>query len=144
MDFGKKEAIIKNLYNLKISFESFSDDYNYCGGDSPKRKKYFYQIFKHYDYPEKVNSCLCNTNIKNNCYVYNKKTNHILILGSCCIKKFCSNGTKKTCELCNKPHRNRNKNRCKGCWNINSGYCIDCDKKIDTKYKRCYKCNFNP
>jgi len=142
MDFRKKEAIIKNLKNMNISFETFSQNYYYCGGDHERRQKYFYEIFKHYNFPKKVYTCLCNTNIKNNCYVYNKKTKDIIILGSCCIKKFCVNGTKKTCELCNSPHSNRKINRCDFCLYIKiySGKCVDCEIEINTKFKRCYSC----
>jgi len=80
--------------------------------------------------------------IKKNSYIYNKNTNNILILGSCCIKKFCKNEIKKTCELCNEPHRNRLKKRCNKCKliKIYSGFCTDCDKKIDTKYMKSFQC----
>jgi len=140
-DFGKKEAIKINLKKLKISFDSFSNDYFYCGNNSDRRE-YYFKIFNNYDFPIYEDKCLCNTKIKKNSYIYNKKTKHILILGSCCIKKFCKNGIKKTCELCNEPHRNKLKNRCNKCKliKIYSGFCTDCDKKIDTKYMKCFQC----
>ena len=143
MEFGKKEAIIINLkQKYNISFESFSNDFYFCGNNGDK-KNYFYKIFKNLDFPEFEDKCLCNTNIKKNCYVYNKTTKHIIILGSCCIKKFCKYGIKQTCDLCNKPHKNRIGNKCNECRLIKklySGFCIDCNKVIDRKYLKCYIC----
>ena len=151
MDFKKKNAIIQNLKNKhNITFEKFETDYYYCGGDYQPKLNYFYQIFKHYDCPKKQNICLCNTNIKKNCYVYDKETDHILILGSCCINKFTKNGTRKTCENCNEQHKNIKDNICNNCRKIKqqlskykkfSGFCLDCNKKIDNKYKYCYNCH---
>ena len=40
-DFGKKEAIIKNLEKYKISFETFSNDYFYCGNNINGGKYFF-------------------------------------------------------------------------------------------------------
>ena len=151
MDFKKKNIITENLKEKhNISFEKFENDYYYCGGDYQPKLNYFYQIFKHYDCPEKEQICLCNTNIKRNCYVYNKETKHILILGSCCIKNFTKNGINKTCEKCNEQHKNIKDNICNNCRKIEqqmlkykkfSGFCFDCNKKIDTKYKYCYNCH---
>jgi hypothetical protein len=45
------------------------------------------------------------------------------------------------CSDCKKPIETKYK-KCYGC-NNNSGFCIDCKKAIDKKYKKCYKCNKN-
>ena len=77
--------------------------------------------------------------LKKNCYLeYNDE---ILILGSCCIKRFLpKNSAGRTCDECGKPHRNRKINKCNDC---KIGYCIECWKPMDiSSYDRCAECYF--
>lgn len=60
-------------------------------------------------------------------------------MGKCCINKFIpEEKRRKTCEVCEKPHKNIKNNLCNDC---RKERCNDCYIKIDSTYKRCYECN---
>lgn len=65
----------------------------------------------------------------------------MLVIGSCCIKRFVPKKT-RTCEICEKPHRNRKVNRCNDCKDIVE--CIRCKTQFKSKYgyEKCYDCMF--
>lgn len=42
------------------------------------------------------------------------------------------------CDVCTKPHKNADLNRCQPC---RIGRCDGCSRSIDPKYNRCYSCN---
>ena len=56
--------------------------------------------------------CVCGHKIKNKFHVKNLITNKVIIIGSCCIKKF---NIQKLCDDCHKPHRNIKDNKCNDC-----------------------------
>ena len=88
------------------------------------------------EFPEHQERCVCGHKIKENCYI--TKDDSLLVLGNCCIKKFLPNSG-RTCENCDKPHRNRKVNRCNSC---RIGVCDDCNTKCNPDYKTCYNCYF--
>lgn len=64
--------------------------------------------------PELIKShCLCFHHIKNLCFIKNIKTEKIYTIGIECINKFTNN--RRTCGICNNPHRNSKDNHCKDC-----------------------------
>ena len=138
--------------NLRIRFKQglidrgFNPDdiiknWKYCGGDTEnKDKNYFKTYFKNIEVliDEKEEYCVCGHAITNNCYITNDE--EILVIGSCCIKKFIKNKT-RTCEKCNEPHNNRACNRCNNC---RKGVCDKCDEKYPKQYKYCWSCRYYP
>ena len=135
------ERFIKGLKEYNLTFEEITNgDWKYFGGDNGNHYRYFQMAKNEKDnLPEHEDECVCGVKIKHNCYITNGK--EILILGSCCIKRFmppdCSG---RTCEICGKPHRNRINNRCNDC---RIGICNDCGKAISKSYAKCYHCQFN-
>jgi len=79
--------------------------------------------------------------IKRNAYIMNRDKTRMLVIGSCCIKRFVPKKT-RTCEICEKPHRNRKVNRCNDCKDIVE--CIRCKTQFKSKYgyEKCYDCMF--
>ena len=65
------------------------------------------------NYPRHINKCVCNHDIEKNYYITNGSV--MLILGSCCIKKFMPNGMRKSCEHCENLHKNIKDNLCNDC-----------------------------
>lgn len=63
----------------------------------------------------KKNHCPCGMLIQRNCYIKDKTRDLIIVIGSCCIKKFLPNGLKRRCEVCNEPHKRSTKNICVNC-----------------------------
>tara|TARA_B100000900_G_scaffold381601_1_gene368177 strand:- start:958 stop:1527 length:570 start_codon:yes stop_codon:yes gene_type:complete len=124
---------IKN-YNLTLK-KIESDGWGYCGGSNDIKR--FHQYFPKQELLPHKDNCVCGHDIINNCYITNnfKKfdLNCILILGSCCVKKFIPEGKKKRCINCNESHQNRKDNICNDCreddeyfmiaseWQINFG-----------------------
>lgn len=141
------KKISKNLKKLDITFEEFQNDFRRAGGYNPNDerkdailKREWEQTFKNKERPTHVNHCLCNHYIEDNRYIKHFKNNDtILILGSCCIKRFmkyCS----KMCEICDKPHKNRKDNKCNKC--RNKAICPDCNEIYKLNYyKDNLKCN---
>ena len=138
----------------------------YAGGEPRKGNQYHYNYWVLFytgkgwcsRTPTWVNHCICDHKILFNCWIFNTETKRMKVLGNCCIKKFgldgrrcqvCNekhknrkdnlcNDCRDRCRLCNSQHKNKNDKLCNSCRNTR---CITCDKTIDEKYNRCYKCN---
>ena len=110
--------------------------WKYCGGNKGSHLNYYMLCFNGLPTPKKEEYCVCNHLIEENCYITDKDKKKILVIGNCCIKKFiykCS----RTCEICGETHKNRKINRCNDCKN---GFCTNCGKSIELRYKKCYSC----
>ena len=111
----------------------------YAGGDFDEHQNYWKIFSKSYFYksytPGFKSKCVCGQELTRNCWIYNPKENRIKVIGSECINKFLDK--RRTCSICGDEHKNRKVNRCNKC---RQGLCDNCDKKIDIKYKLCYKC----
>lgn len=135
--------------------------WRYCGGNDDGHELYFKMLFGERFMPQSEN-CVCETKIKTCCYITPDKTDRhadILVLGSCCIKRFIPKDNRgKRCQRCNNPHRNNMIDMCSSCikddikrekerereYNRIKKQ-TDCEKCIkvimEGKYKRCYECN---
>lgn len=127
------------IQNLKKRLGNF-DEWRYAGGNQGSHKLYFYLMFGEKRKPPAVEThCQCNHFIKEQCYIYNSGTDQLVVLGNCCIKKFIPKHM-RTCEDCDKPHRNRKWNKCNECV---KKICFNCGKQNSPKYRFCYKCYKN-
>ena len=109
--------------------DAYARDKNWCyfgGGqyttEFQKNKKahhfnYFMSAwpdhFKHQPYIAHACRCVCNTKIKQQCYIINRETKDVVVLGNCCIEKLNLSG--RTCGICHTKHRNRSDNYCSPC-----------------------------
>jgi hypothetical protein len=138
-------------------------------GCETRHSRYFDMCFLRDPFPDKVKKCMCDHPIVENCFISKDfDINTLLIIGNCCIKRFIK-ASSRTCENCNAPHKNRSLNYCNDCKeyikrgftekcischslnkrlsktskceSCNKGFCFTCNKKIDSKYKKCYSCN---
>jgi hypothetical protein len=126
----------------KITKENLiNEGWHYCGGDNKHHQNYFDLYNKSYEYfeqPKKVDKCICQHIIKENCYITNKDNTCILVLGNCCIKHFLPEGKSgRTCQDCGAIHKNRIVNRCNNC---RYQKCDNCNKSNHSGYKLCYYC----
>lgn len=133
--------IYKNfIQGLKDCGLTYNDDFKlkwkYCGGNSKEHLRYFKLSCPNDELPEPTNECICGHTITKNCYITNG--DNIIILGSCCIKKFIPN-KKRTCETCGNFHQNHSINKCNNC---RVGICEICETECDYKYRKCYRCKF--
>lgn len=117
-------------------------DWIYAGGDYKEHLNYWKIFSRSYgfigDRARKFKPmCVCGQELQRNCWIYSKKKHKIKIIGSECINKFI--GKQKLCHICGEEHNNRIVNRCNDC---RHGMCDICDKIIDSKYRKCYKCKF--
>ena len=129
-----KKRFILGLEQYNLTFEEVRDNWKYCGGDSNNHYSYFKLLYPGKKIPNHEDYCVCGHDILYNCYITDGK--EMLVLGSCCIKRFMKHNN-RTCEVCNKPHKNRNVNRCNVC---RIGYCEKCKKECKPTYKTCYNC----
>ena len=125
---------IEGLKKYNLAFEEMAN-WKYCGGDYASHLKYFQLLYPGKELPDHVDRCVCDHEIVRNGYITDG--NQILVLGSCCINRFITHSS-RTCELCNKPHKNRNVNLCNTC---KVGHCYNCKKSCNPKFKTCYTCN---
>ncbi len=139
------ERFIKGLKSRNLTLEMIvRDGWKYCGGDRGRHRRYFSLCFPSRDAPSHKKRCVCWNKIDINCYITPSKPNEttnaqrILVLGSCCIKKFLPKEKgSRTCEKCGEPHRNRIVNRCHAC---RVGICDGCNRDIPEKRKKCHRC----
>ncbi len=114
--------------------EVVNGTWRYCGGTEGRHLNYYMMNNPNRGTPELVDKCVCGQKIRENCYITNGE--RIVILGNCCIKKFVKHHT-RTCEICNKPHKNRTVNKCNDC---RPHPCEKCRAECMSKYKFCYTC----
>ena len=118
----------------------------YAGGDSNSHYNYFLLITRWINLmqPPHLERCVCNQKIHYNCYIVNRVKTKIIVIGSCCINSFMPDGKKgRTCDICEKPHRNRKVNKCNNC----RDKCSRCKTDITSrfgyeKYERCRSCEY--
>lgn len=67
--------------------------------------------------PEHKAACVCGHAIERNYYVKHCPSQQLIVVGSDCITKFMSHGTKRVCAECRFPTRNRNQPLCNDCLN---------------------------
>ena len=121
------KKLCENLELLGLNYEDVKRDYRYSGGcnGEVRHNRYFTNCFPNKETPKLVEECLCEHPIQENCYISKDfQIDTILILCNCCIKRFIP-ASSRTCEVCQKSHRNTKTN-----------YCNDCK---DT-YKKCNHC----
>lgn len=109
--------------------DAYARDKNWCyfGGGKyttqfQKNKKahhynYFMSAWKYYfehqPHIAPACRCVCNTPITQQCYIINRETKEVVVLGNCCIEKLNLSG--RTCGLCHVKHNNRSDNLCNDC-----------------------------
>lgn len=89
-------------------------EFRYVGGDHDSHANYWKLIFPDSPYPPHADFCICGHQIAHNCYIEHIEDEEVLIVGSCCIKKFMDKPG-RTCEICRAPHKNRRDNYCNDC-----------------------------
>ena len=90
-------------------------DYEYYGGDHKHHLNYWKQQQKTYpdlQQPHHAGECYCEQEIEKNCYVYNHDTHDMIVIGSCCIKRF---EKRRLCRTCKAPHSGTKYNQCLKC-----------------------------
>lgn len=130
------QRFINGLKNYNLTKEELKD-WKYYGGNKGSHKNYFEKTLKQSIHPPPTDKCVCGQSISENCYIINE--NKILVLGNCCIKKFVPKSG-RTCEICEKPHKNRKVNRCKDCRKKICDICDEPLKEDNIKYTTCYYC----
>jgi len=109
----------KFLNGLKQHQMDYLDikDWIYCGGNQDS----YYEYFK-LCYPDAIapteDNCICGNGISICCYIrenVDAPVEDILIVGSCCIKKFLPNGFTRFCTNCNAEHKRYKHNICFDC-----------------------------
>lgn len=90
----------------------------YAGGDSHSKLKYWKMLSndKNLSQPAYTNLCICGHPIVENCYLFNKNDNRVIVSGNCCIRRFIPEESRgKRCSICNGKHKNIKDNFCKKC-----------------------------
>jgi hypothetical protein len=110
------QKFLNGLKQYQMEFEDIKD-WIYCGGNQGS----YYEYFK-ICYPDTVapydENCICGNSITVNCYIrenVDSPINDVLIVGSCCIRKFLPNGFTRFCENCNCEHKRIKHNICFEC-----------------------------
>ena len=162
------------LQKYNLTYEQLIDEcWTYYGGDYGSHIQYFTTLssLRNKQGQKKkppliipnVNNCVCGTKILRKCYIKSPQNDDILVIGSCCIKRFLpKHKQNRTCQDCAKPHRSIKDNLCKRCrenrfitvvYNYKYGsqtdkiriYCSRCTVKLPPerrdKFEFCRDCN---
>lgn len=154
------EKFVNGLKNYDLTLKDIQEGgWKYCGGNQGRHYNYFKVSCPNEPLPDSEEECICGHKIVENCYITNGE--EILILGSCCIKKFIpEDKSGRTCSSCGRIHKNRKTNLCNDCREIYKeckkcgvahlnkislcekcqGNCLDCGKKCKPEYDKCYDC----
>ena len=150
------QKFIFGLKLLNLKYEGDVEFWKYRGGDDgtqndvdrpPKENYQYYQtLYPGKPFPKPTEECICGVKIVKNCYISKSLDSELYIIGSCCIENFMlPENRKRTCEVCDTPHRNRKDNRCHDC--RNNGYarvsCYRCHsafKQYNKHTKECDSC----
>ena len=132
------EKFLEGLKQYGLTRDDMKN-WKYCGGDGKHHLSYFKLCFPGRDIPNTSEVCVCKQKIIHNCYITNNVD--ILILGSCCIKKFIEK-CRRSCEKCGAFHKNRAVNLCNGCRDdiIVPTKCDNCEVMHRRKDNLCKEC----
>jgi hypothetical protein len=142
------KKFIKGLETYGLSYEEIKNsNWKYCGGNEGRHLNYYRICYVDKELLEHTDKCVCGHHIEENCYITDGS--RFLILGNCCIRKFIEKSS-RTCEMCERPHKNRKVNFCNDCRKIQEE--INLMKKIKKEqedrlieiknnYNECPKCN---
>lgn len=89
-----------------------ADDWEFAGGDTrPAHRERWKLLFDGRKKPATEISCVCGHSIVENCYLYSRSLNEVVVLGNCCIRRFLPRAEDrlKKCVVCACRHRNRHK-----------------------------------
>ena len=144
MSYTLTEKFIEGLKNYNLTYDDLIKyGWMYAGGDYDEHLRYFLLITNgtNLTQPDKKKFCICGVSIKRNAYIMNRDKTLMLVIGSCCIKRFVPKKT-RTCEICEKPHRNRKVNKCNDCIsNSKKKICNICAKPHrNRKMNKCNDC----
>jgi len=138
--------IFKNSLNKETN-DNNPTNYIYYGGDKGSHLTYWNMATarKNIEKPPHTTKCLCGHQIQENCYIKHIKTGKILVCGNCCIKRFLPTEQRgRTCDRCQKPHRNRNINLCNEC-KVEWHNCEICAKLCSKECGNlCFECRTRP
>ena len=147
----KEAGILEKVYGLTV--EEVREHFKYSGGDGNRECDASYnsvRASRHLAYwhltrgseptPLHRNQCICNVKIVENCYLVDTRNRDlIVIVGNCCIERFCSEDKAgRTCDKCGARHRNSKYNLCNEC-KPPSGWikCEECNEPCRKRDKLC-------
>jgi len=134
MSLDLSQQFINGLAKEGLTLDEIKAKWRYAGGNRNSHYSYFTLAHPNKYLPEYKDACICSTGIIENCYI--SDGNKFLVIRSCCIDH-CVDKRTRTCNIRDKPHKNRIVNKCNDC---RFGQCDICDKPCNPKYKICYKC----
>lgn len=130
---------IQAIRNYRVSNEIIRDiGFYYAGGDFKEHDNYWNMRYGGKQKPEHQAKCVCNVDIKHNCYITDDDE-FFLVIGRCCIKRFVPKEKQgRTCSNCKTPHRNKKDNLCGEC-RKRFFVCGECKKPTSLIYPRPHK-----
>lgn len=114
-------------------------NFEYYGGGQGSKANYLLLKLSERDspitIPDPANKCVCGVSIEEQCYLRHKPADKLVVVGSCCVKRFMPTGLSRVCSECGEAHRNRKRDLCNVCW----PKCHRCNAKLyDEECGRCW------
>lgn len=113
MSIELSKRFIKGLQEYNLTKEDIQG-WHYVGGGHTTNpilnivlKERFHRHFPGEDVPELEHRCVCGHPIQENAFITDGS--NILVLGSCCVRRFLPNGTKLTCTRCKRPYKGKHR-----------------------------------
>lgn len=142
------DKFTKGLKKYNLTFNDVKTQYKYIGGNNGSHLRYYLLVNNIkpntiFNLPKKQKKCICGHDIKHNSYIQDiNNKNNIIVLGSCCIKRFIDKKG-RTCQTCLKPHKNLKDNYCSSCRPLKpmNNDCFKCGIYCGDSIQ-CLKCSY--
>jgi len=92
------------LRELSTNQENYLEEWVYAGGDSGRHARWFNLYYGEMKMPPYQDECICTHPISEQCFIQNRITKELVVVGNCCIKCYLLNSG-RTCLNCNKKHK---------------------------------------
>lgn len=137
-----RDILVGKLKKLSKYPEKYEEEWLYAGGNKGRHRSWWDLNYRGKQMPPEEVECICTHHIKENCFIENKYTKKLYVIGNECIGHFipAEEGTRRRCKNCEEAHRNRKTPYCNDCRDY---YCAVCYKKRKTDGTHCKECKKN-
>lgn len=130
------QRLVDGIEEYGLEYAVVTSEWFYCGDSSNNQDKFF----AHYpdcQLPSLEKHCVCGQSINVNHYITDGSES-ILVMGSCCIRKYTNIKMTKVCINCHANHKNRKTDYCNNCRDLK--FCQQCKRAVNNWETKCRGC----
>jgi hypothetical protein len=128
----KADPFFAAIAALSANKDDPISEWVYAGGDGGAHAAWFKLRYPGREPPGHRASCICGHPIAENCFIENRLTRALIVVGNCCIRRYLpKNQAGRSCADCGRPHRNRRDAWCDSC----RGGTLRCGKHMGESFR---------